>query len=194
MPSFILIHPTVRTQYTNVTDRQTDRQTDNGLIAQSEPFYKRSPKKHISVFDHATTTMLLRKEHNSPHFTIGLHFKKILARLGTMSYVHCFPAGSISMPSRWRIKTKVFLVIKWQAIFRHHVKPILHRLIWQDQIGQAAVKVNMDLSVYVFIAIIILSIGCKLQGISSSPGVRDVAVLGQIEILKMASKIVAAMW
>jgi len=24
MPSFILIHPTVRPQYTNVTDRQTD--------------------------------------------------------------------------------------------------------------------------------------------------------------------------
>jgi len=45
MPSFILIRPTVWSQYTNVTDstdrtdkqdktdRQTDRQTDNGLIA-----------------------------------------------------------------------------------------------------------------------------------------------------------------
>jgi len=41
MPSFILIHRTVWPQYTNVTDRtgqdrtdrQTDRQTDNGLIA-----------------------------------------------------------------------------------------------------------------------------------------------------------------
>ena len=32
MPSFILIHPAVWPQYTNVTDRQ-DRQTDNGLIA-----------------------------------------------------------------------------------------------------------------------------------------------------------------
>ena len=34
-------------QYTSVTDRQadrTDRQTDNGLIAYGEPFYKRSPK------------------------------------------------------------------------------------------------------------------------------------------------------
>jgi len=28
MPSFILIHPTVWPQYTNVADRQTDRQTD----------------------------------------------------------------------------------------------------------------------------------------------------------------------
>jgi len=36
MPSFILIHPTIRPQYTNVTDRQTDRQdrqADNGPIA-----------------------------------------------------------------------------------------------------------------------------------------------------------------
>jgi len=48
---FILIRPTVWPQYTNVTDRhdrtQRDRQdmrTDNGLIAQGEPFYKRSPK------------------------------------------------------------------------------------------------------------------------------------------------------
>jgi len=38
MPSFILIHLAVWPQYTNVTgqdrqDIQTDRQTDNGLIA-----------------------------------------------------------------------------------------------------------------------------------------------------------------
>jgi len=35
MPSFILIHPTVWPQYTNVTDRQTGQtgQTDNGPIA-----------------------------------------------------------------------------------------------------------------------------------------------------------------
>jgi len=48
MPSFILIHPTVWPQYTNVTDRQTDRtedrQTDHGPIAEGEPFYKRSPQ------------------------------------------------------------------------------------------------------------------------------------------------------
>jgi len=48
VPSFILIRPTFWPQYTKVTDRTrqkglTDR-TDNGLIAQSEPFYKRSPK------------------------------------------------------------------------------------------------------------------------------------------------------
>ena len=48
-PSFILIRPTVWPQHTNVTDRQPeqDRQTeetDNGLIAYGEPFYKRSPK------------------------------------------------------------------------------------------------------------------------------------------------------
>ena len=46
MPSFILIHPTVWPQYTNVTDRQTgQRGQDNGPIAQGEPFYKRSTKK-----------------------------------------------------------------------------------------------------------------------------------------------------
>jgi len=49
MPSVILIRQTVWPQYTNVTDRQTERQdrtgqTDNGPIAQDEPFYKRSPK------------------------------------------------------------------------------------------------------------------------------------------------------
>jgi len=44
-PSFILIHPTVWPQYTNVTDRQTGQdRKDNGPIAQGEPFYKRSPK------------------------------------------------------------------------------------------------------------------------------------------------------
>jgi len=41
VPGGILIHPTVWPQYTNVTDRQTD----NGLIAQGEPFYKRVAEK-----------------------------------------------------------------------------------------------------------------------------------------------------
>jgi len=41
-PSYMLIHPTVWPQYTNITERQ-DR-TDNSLIAYGEPFYKRSPK------------------------------------------------------------------------------------------------------------------------------------------------------
>jgi len=47
MPSLIFIYLIVWPQYTNVTDRQaiqTDRQTNNGLIAQGKPFYKRSPK------------------------------------------------------------------------------------------------------------------------------------------------------
>jgi len=42
MPSFVLIHPTVWPQYTNVTDRQIGQ--DNGPIALGEPFYKRLPK------------------------------------------------------------------------------------------------------------------------------------------------------
>ena len=45
-PGFILIRPTVWRQYTNVTDRHTDRQY-NGPIAQGEPFYKRSPKNNF---------------------------------------------------------------------------------------------------------------------------------------------------
>jgi len=47
VPSGIVIQSTVWPQYTNVTDRQTgqrNRQTDNGPIAYSEPFYKMSPK------------------------------------------------------------------------------------------------------------------------------------------------------
>jgi len=49
VPSFILIRPiTVWPQCTNVTDRE-DRQTDNGLIAYGEPFYKQSPKKAHNV-------------------------------------------------------------------------------------------------------------------------------------------------
>ena len=46
VPRGILIHPTVWPQYTNVADRQDKRinSTDNGSIAQGEPFYKRSPK------------------------------------------------------------------------------------------------------------------------------------------------------
>ena len=43
IPSGILIHPTVWPQHTNVTDRQTG-QTDNGPIAQGEPFYKWLPQ------------------------------------------------------------------------------------------------------------------------------------------------------
>jgi len=44
VPSFILIHPTVWSQYTNVTDKQTDgqdRQTDDGPITYGEPFLPR---------------------------------------------------------------------------------------------------------------------------------------------------------
>jgi len=43
---YTLIHPTVWPQYTNVTDR-----TDNGPIAQGEPFYKKNTTKEgmISV-------------------------------------------------------------------------------------------------------------------------------------------------
>ena len=54
MPSFILIHPTVWPQYTNVrdrqdrqtgqTDRQTDRQTDNGPVGS----IGRSPKNPLN--------------------------------------------------------------------------------------------------------------------------------------------------
>jgi len=39
--SFILIHPTVWPQYTNITERQTE----NGPITSGEPFYKWSPQK-----------------------------------------------------------------------------------------------------------------------------------------------------
>jgi len=51
-PSFILIHPAVWPQYTNVTDRH-DRQTGHTdrqyscPIAQSKQFYKRSPKNFM---------------------------------------------------------------------------------------------------------------------------------------------------
>jgi len=44
VPSFILIHPTIWPQYTNVRVR-----TDNGLMAQGKPFYKRSPKNDILI-------------------------------------------------------------------------------------------------------------------------------------------------
>ena len=50
MPSFILVRQIVWPQYTNATDRptdRTDRQTDNGPIAYGEPFYKRSPKNEM---------------------------------------------------------------------------------------------------------------------------------------------------
>jgi len=43
MPSFILIHLTAWPQYTNVTDRLTDK-TDRQTTDRGEPFYKRSPK------------------------------------------------------------------------------------------------------------------------------------------------------
>ena len=49
VPSDILIHPTLWPQHTNVTDRQTD----NGPIAQGEPFYKRLPKTGSRDPDHS---------------------------------------------------------------------------------------------------------------------------------------------
>jgi len=52
VPSGILIHSTVRPQYTNITDRQdihnADRQ-DNGPIAYGAPFYKPSLKNECSL-------------------------------------------------------------------------------------------------------------------------------------------------
>ena len=54
MPSFVLIHPTVWSQYTNVTDRtdRQDRQTDNCLTTYDEPFYEQWPKKTKTRFGH----------------------------------------------------------------------------------------------------------------------------------------------
>jgi len=50
MLSFILIHPTVWPQYTNITDRQTGQTgQNNGPIALGEPLYKQSPKKCTTV-------------------------------------------------------------------------------------------------------------------------------------------------
>jgi len=49
IPSGILIHPTVWPRYTNVTDRQIVRQTDNGPIAWGEQFSKRSPKNSSTL-------------------------------------------------------------------------------------------------------------------------------------------------
>ena len=48
MPSFILIRQTVWPQYTNVSDRQTDRQDRQRSDSIGEPFYKRSPKKQFN--------------------------------------------------------------------------------------------------------------------------------------------------
>ena len=42
MPSGILFHPAIWPQYTNITDRE--HRTENGSIAQGEPFYKWPPK------------------------------------------------------------------------------------------------------------------------------------------------------
>ena len=58
--------PTVWPRYTNVTDRQTgqqadrtDKQTDNGPIAQGEPFYKRSPKNQLIAKHDMTYTCVV---------------------------------------------------------------------------------------------------------------------------------------
>jgi len=71
MTSFTLIRPTVWPQCTNVTDRtdgQTDRQTDNGVVAYSEPFYKRSPKNIDSGLDIWRLVIILYLErHISPY-------------------------------------------------------------------------------------------------------------------------------
>jgi len=61
MPSLILIHPTIWQQNTNITDRQ-DRQTDNGLIAQTvtqkqqQPFYGHYPRQ--PAFGHTSSSEL----------------------------------------------------------------------------------------------------------------------------------------
>jgi len=79
VPNVIFIHLIVWPQYTNVTDRLTDR-TDDGPRAQSEPFYKRSPNerrkcrtpsvlrsvspRHVSrvqIFDGQTLSTILQR-------------------------------------------------------------------------------------------------------------------------------------
>ena len=78
-PSFILIHPTVWSQYTNVTDR-TDRQTENGLIACGEPFYKRSPKIVTFVPYNDAMILIVSRQHTPLYAANGGHvFKSVVA-------------------------------------------------------------------------------------------------------------------
>ena len=72
MPSFILIRQTVWPQCNNVTDRQTDRQTDNGLIAYGKPFYKRSPKNYCTSIP-VNTGMGDRLQTGKPFQLIASH-------------------------------------------------------------------------------------------------------------------------
>jgi len=116
--SFILIHPTVWPQYTNVTDRterrmvgwsltsivstntaqrrgQTDRQ-DNGPIAYGEPVYKRSPKKNLcTFFIHGTlltffaTFFILNFHHKRKRLVYDVNVRNTVT--GSHIVIYCFP-------------------------------------------------------------------------------------------------------
>jgi len=80
-------------------NRQADRQTDNGPIAQGEPFYKRSPKNWISWFQKMSAlTISLRKLcRNSNHFTKLAPYRG-RKTAGMKRLCHCHPMH------KWRNK------------------------------------------------------------------------------------------
>ena len=69
VPSVILmIHPTVWPQYTSVTDRQTDRQTDNGHIAyRANRFTNGRPK--TTEFGHNSVELTVFKHKDQRSLT-----------------------------------------------------------------------------------------------------------------------------
>jgi len=85
VPSFILIHPTIWLQYTNITDRQTGQWS----IAQGEPFYKRLPQNYCAaqyLYLYLHSTVLV----NSQHLPANLLDAILESKL--MSFMYTVPA------------------------------------------------------------------------------------------------------
>ena len=62
LPSFTLIHPTVRPQYTNVADRQRERTDRERSDSTERTIYERSPKnrpKPVDTVNHGTAATLI---------------------------------------------------------------------------------------------------------------------------------------
>ena len=101
MPSFILIRRTVWPQYTNVTDRQTDRQdrTDNGPIAYGEPFYKRSPKNRcvVRVMQlHCTRMFIITARRSNASAVLGVVILSVCPSVTRVLY--CFVTNPKNLP------------------------------------------------------------------------------------------------
>jgi len=115
VPSFILIRPTVWPQCTNITHRQTD----NGLIAQGEPFYKRSPQKWMLELNAVHAKLLSVLKILSIDFDVCVCFTRL-----SISHVNIIQRSQPSSAQLWLPAYKLV-----SSSWLQHLMLLLARLV-----------------------------------------------------------------